>query len=61
MKVIRLIIYDGDSDWVLKTISDSIQGTRTISTGGSITAITLGTLPDSLELMIADMTNRKEE
>ena len=55
MRVIRLLVYEGDEEWVLKTVASSIQGTKEIlqkSVPRRITAITLGTVPDGLDLLI---------
>jgi hypothetical protein len=52
MKVLRLLVYEGPEEWVQDTLNRSIQGKREMGQDKSITAISIGTLPDNLNLLI---------
>lgn len=56
MRVVRLLVYNGPEEWVINTIKKSISGEKEIygSHGdvATITAITLGTFPDDLQMLI---------
>jgi len=54
VRVLRLISYEGNRDWVEKLLEQSIQGTKTLPEG-TIKAGTLGDFPEVLE----DMTTRQ--
>jgi hypothetical protein len=59
MRVIRLLIYEGDERWVRETLDKSIKGRKdldgTTRGGNSITAVTLGTFPDDLDLAVKEI------
>ena len=51
VRVIRIVEYDGDRDWVEKTVAKSIQGTKVIEGTRNMTirAVTLGTYPEIMK------------
>jgi hypothetical protein len=56
MRVIRLVVYEGSEEWIERTLAKSIKGKcQAINpTIGKITAITLGSIPDDLEIFIKE-------
>lgn len=49
MKTVRLLIYEGDPDWVINTLRKSLKdGKHDMGKAGSIKVVTLGELPISL-------------
>jgi len=53
MRVVRLLIYEGSGAWMEGQLSRSFpNGRRLLYANNSITAITLGTLPDVFNLLI---------
>lgn len=44
-----ILCYEGDRDWVERTINGSIHGERVIGDYGSIKAATIGDFPEVLE------------
>jgi len=48
ISVLRIIQYTGPREWVERTISRSIKGTKDMSFGRTIKAATLGEFPDIL-------------
>jgi hypothetical protein len=56
IQVLCIIEYTGPRDWVEHMVTESIQGTKVIRSGGSkecvvIRAATIGTYPEILELV----------
>lgn len=62
MKVIRLLIYEGDIKWLEKQLGSSINDGTKSMLGGSITAVTLGELPFPYDIIERiEMTNNEKE
>lgn len=56
MKVIRILIYDGDERWMLKQLGRSLaDGTRMMSDNTSITAITIQSIAT---IKLVDLINQ---
>ncbi len=52
VKVLRLIMYEGDMLWISDTLSKSLpDGAKKITEINSIKVVTLGSLPDYVDLM----------
>jgi len=61
MKIIRILIYEGNDEWMDYQLAKSLpDGVKDFSIGNSIKAITLGTLPDSLDLLSAATSEEVE-
>ncbi len=45
IRVFRILCYEGDRDWVERTVADSIHGTK-ITDHGTIKAATIGDFPE---------------
>jgi hypothetical protein len=53
MKVIRVLIYEGDEEWMQRQLGGSVNdGKKDLGHGRSIKAITLGTMPDIVDVML---------
>lgn len=53
MRVLRLIVYEGAPDWVQDTLSKSLpDGIKKCLSRGCIKVVTLGALPDPVELVL---------
>ena len=48
IRVLRIIEYQGPRDWVEKTLSTSIYGTKYVSPDCKISAATIGSFPEIL-------------
>lgn len=48
VRVLRVIEYVGEREWVESTVANSIQGTKTVSYKGTIRAATIGSYPEIL-------------
>ena len=46
VRVIRIIIYEGDRDWVERTLIGSISGTKMMDKENAIHVSTIGTFPE---------------
>lgn len=59
MRVVRLLVYEGEESQVMDTLDKSIAGKK-ILPGMSITAITLGTVPDDLRIFMDNESEKGE-
>lgn len=48
VRVLRIIEYVGEREWVEKTVANSIQGTKFLGRGNYIAAATIGSYPEIL-------------
>jgi len=54
MKVIRVLIYEGDEEWLQRQLGGSMNdGKKDLGSGRSIKAITLGTMPDIVDILLS--------
>jgi hypothetical protein len=49
VRVLRILLYEGERKWVEKTVSASIHGRRECGGGNTITAVTVNEFPEVLE------------
>jgi hypothetical protein len=62
MRVIRLLIYEGDEEWIAKTNAQNfVKGERIIGTNRKITSVILGSVPDELSMFLKNNTEDGEK
>ena len=49
VRVLRLIVYEGDRDWVEETVAKSVHGTKIIANNKLITVTTIGEFPEIMQ------------
>ena len=59
MRIIKLLVYEGEVEWIKQTLARSINGRKDVGSDRSITSILLGTFPDDLEMYIRDNIKEK--
>ncbi len=53
MKLVRILIYEGDEKWIARQRVHSLpDGKKEFTKDRSISVVTLGTLPDSFDLLL---------
>jgi hypothetical protein len=62
MRVMRLIIYEGPAEKIVEVLNKSVQGKRVFGTKMelSITAITLGTVPNELTMSLEETIDESD-
>jgi hypothetical protein len=60
VRVTRIIQYVGEREWVEKTVSNSVHGTKVLPNGCLINAVTLNEFPEALTLENAKPTMEPE-
>ena len=61
VRVLRIVEYEGDREWVEKTVKNSIHGEKMVGTDRKIRVATIGVYPEIMDDLIEKETEKEEK